>query len=175
MTKPDFFSPTHMNLTLSCPGFFSMWRKGFFLLPQYFWSSSRAELSLSGSRVRNSSMPPSPGSEKSSWGSTPTISQLIETGKEQLEVGANIYSDGSKEKKREPAKEKEEKINANPLSASSNPSHEINDGPAPAEPGSELIVWWDGPEDQNPENPMNWSSTKKWANILVISVISFLV
>lgn len=127
--------------------------------------------------MRNSSMPPPPGSEKSSWGSTPTISHLVETDKEQLEVGANIYSDGSKEKKREVAKEKEEKINVNALSASSNPRHEINEGPAPAEPGSgsELIVWWDGPEDQNPENPMNWSSTKKWANILVISVISFLV
>lgn len=133
--------------------------------------------------------PPPPGSEKSSWGSTPTISQLAETDKVQpLEVGANTYSDGSKEeKKREvAAKEKEEKININPLSApsssssSSNPQHEIiNDGPpapAPAEPaGSEFIVWWDEPEDQNRENPMNWSSTKKWANILVISIISFLV
>lgn len=120
-------------------------------------------------------MPPPPGSEQSPWGSTPTISQLVDTDKEQLEVGANTYPDGSKEKKREVATEKEEKINANPLSAPLNPRHEINDGAASAEPGSELIVWWDEPEDQNPENPMNWSSTKKWANILVISVISFLV
>lgn len=123
-------------------------------------------------------MQPPPGSEQSSWGSTPTISQLVETEKEELlEVGASTYSDdGSKEKKREVAKEKEEKINVNSLSAPSNPRrHEIKDGPAPAEPGSELIVWWDEPLDQNPENPMNWSSTKKWANILVISVISFLV
>lgn len=92
-----------------------------------------------------------------------------------MEVGTNTYPDGSKEKKREVAKEKEEKINVNPLSATLNPKHEINDGAASAEPGSDLIVWWDEPEDQNPENPMNWSSTKKWANILVISVISFLV
>lgn len=121
-------------------------------------------------------MPPPPGSEQSLWGSTPTISQPLETNKESLEIGANSYPDGSKEiQKREVAKEMEEKINVNPLSASLNPRHEINDGAAPAEPGSELIVWWDEPEDRNPENPMNWSSTKKWANILVISVISFLV
>lgn len=120
-------------------------------------------------------MPPPPGSEQSLWGSTPTTSQLVDTDKEQLEVGANTYPGRSKEKKREVATEKEERINANPLSAPLNPRHEINDGAASAEPGSELIVWWDEPEDQNPENPMNWSSTKKWANILVISVISFLV
>lgn len=40
---------------------------------------------------------------------------------------------------------------------------------------SELLVWWDEPEDQDPDNPMNWSSTRKWINIITISVISFLV
>ncbi|EHK21983.1 uncharacterized protein TRIVIDRAFT_191800 [Trichoderma virens Gv29-8] len=43
------------------------------------------------------------------------------------------------------------------------------------ESGVSLSVWWDEPEDQDPENPMNWPSTKKWANILTISVMSFLV
>ncbi|KAK3344489.1 major facilitator superfamily domain-containing protein [Lasiosphaeria hispida] len=40
---------------------------------------------------------------------------------------------------------------------------------------SELIVWWDDPDDNNQENPMNWPSRAKWANILIISTISFLV
>ncbi|KAK1975028.1 major facilitator superfamily transporter [Colletotrichum cereale] len=38
-----------------------------------------------------------------------------------------------------------------------------------------LTVHWDEPEDQDPENPMNWRPVVKWANILTISVISFLV
>lgn len=145
-------------------------------------------------------MPPPPSlKQQSSWGdSTPVISRqlLVETATiEQLEdvvgVGANkttSYSDGGgkEENKKEEEvaskeKKEEEKINLERLSASSSPHprHEINDDPAaPAEPASELliIVWWDEPEDSNPvENPMNWSSTKKWANILLISVISFLV
>ncbi|KAL1869669.1 hypothetical protein Daus18300_005524 [Diaporthe australafricana] len=40
---------------------------------------------------------------------------------------------------------------------------------------SELIVWWNEPENEDPENPMNWSSRRKWFNIITISVISFLV
>lgn len=122
-------------------------------------------------------MPPPPGSKQSLWESTPTIFQLLETERGQLEVGANTYPDEIKEEKdREVANENEENSNAHALSASLNLKGENRDGAAvPDEPGSELIVWWDGPEDQNPENPMNWSSTKKWANILVISVISFLV
>lgn len=92
-----------------------------------------------------------------------------------MEVGANIYPDRVMEKKREVVKEKGEKVNANPLSASLNSKQETNDCAAQAEPGPKLIVWWDEPDDENQENPMNWSSTKKWANILVISVISFLV
>ncbi|GKT72669.1 major facilitator superfamily transporter [Colletotrichum tofieldiae] len=38
-----------------------------------------------------------------------------------------------------------------------------------------LLVHWDEPEDQDPENPMNWRPAVKWSNILTISVISFLV
>ncbi|KAK2040150.1 major facilitator superfamily transporter [Colletotrichum somersetense] len=38
-----------------------------------------------------------------------------------------------------------------------------------------FAVHWDEPEDQDPENPINWRPVVKWANILTISVISFLV
>ncbi|KAK1961646.1 major facilitator superfamily transporter [Colletotrichum sublineola] len=41
--------------------------------------------------------------------------------------------------------------------------------------GDRLTVHWDEPEDQDPENPMNWRPMVKWANILTIAVISFLV
>lgn len=40
---------------------------------------------------------------------------------------------------------------------------------------SEYVVWWNEPADEDPENPLNWSSKKKWLNILTIAVISFLV
>jgi len=33
------------------------------------------------------------------------------------------------------------------------------------------VVDWDGPDD--PSNPMNWSSKKKWANICVLAAINF--
>jgi hypothetical protein len=39
----------------------------------------------------------------------------------------------------------------------------------------EYTVWWDEPENLDPSNPMNWSPTLKWANIITLSVISFLV
>ncbi len=38
-----------------------------------------------------------------------------------------------------------------------------------------IRVGWEEPEDGDPDNPQNWSSMAKWANILTISVISFLV
>ena len=120
-------------------------------------------------------MPPPPSLKQSSWEPVPTTFQLVETERGQLEVGANTYPDEIKKKKREADKEKEEKVSAQPPSAFLKSKHKTNGGTTPAEPGSELIVWWDEPENQNPENPMNWSSAKKWVNILVISVISFLV
>ncbi|AEO58214.1 hypothetical protein MYCTH_2118654 [Thermothelomyces thermophilus ATCC 42464] len=42
-------------------------------------------------------------------------------------------------------------------------------------PPLEFIVGWDEPETEDPENPMNWSALVKWANILILSVIGFLV
>jgi hypothetical protein len=37
-----------------------------------------------------------------------------------------------------------------------------------------LEVYWDEPVDQDPSNPMNWPSLQKWANIAVLSSITFL-
>lgn len=34
------------------------------------------------------------------------------------------------------------------------------------------IVGWDGPDD--PQNPMNWSHTKKWGTVVLVSAITFL-
>ncbi|RDW87742.1 hypothetical protein BP5796_03436 [Coleophoma crateriformis] len=39
----------------------------------------------------------------------------------------------------------------------------------------EFEVWWEKPEDQDPENPMNWPDRRKWMNILAMSGITFLV
>lgn len=68
-----------------------------------------------------------------------------------------------------------EELGANPSTSSSNSKHETNRSAVEREPRSDLIVWWDEPEDRDPENPMNWSSTRKWVNILTISTIGFLV
>ena len=37
---------------------------------------------------------------------------------------------------------------------------------------SEFDVWWN--DDQDPENPQNWTAKKKWSNIAVMSSITFL-
>lgn len=34
------------------------------------------------------------------------------------------------------------------------------------------IVDWDGPKD--PENPLNWSEGRKWANIVILSIITMI-
>ena len=34
-------------------------------------------------------------------------------------------------------------------------------------------VWWEEPADQDPENPMNWPASRKWATIAVLSSITF--
>ena len=115
-------------------------------------------------------MPPLPGSRQSSWELTSPVTELG-----QLEAGADTYTIEMKEEKREEANEKEESVRANPSSASLNSKHKTNGGATQNEPGSEFVVWWDMPHDQDPENPMNWSSTRKWFNICVISTISFLV
>ncbi|KAI1267868.1 polyamine transporter 3 [Xylariaceae sp. FL1019] len=40
------------------------------------------------------------------------------------------------------------------------------------EPGNPDIVWWDS--DDDPQNPMNWSSSRKWGNVALLSFLSFL-
>jgi hypothetical protein len=42
-----------------------------------------------------------------------------------------------------------------------------------AEP-SIIKVYWEEPVDQDPANPMNWPSARKWMNIGVLSSITFL-
>jgi hypothetical protein len=37
------------------------------------------------------------------------------------------------------------------------------------------MVFWDEPIDQDPSNPRNWSTKKKWGNIGVVSGITFVV
>ena len=123
-------------------------------------------MSLSGSRgIVKSDMLPPPDLEKPSWESAPAIVQQGDIERGQLEVRASSYPEG--------VNDKNEYGGANPPPTSSKNSKVETDGDVPYELDSEFIVWWDGPDDL--ENPMNWSSTWKWVNICVISVISFLV
>jgi hypothetical protein len=43
---------------------------------------------------------------------------------------------------------------------------------APESENDSNIVWWDGEND--PENPMNWSSFRKWSAIAIVSGVTFL-
>lgn len=109
-----------------------------------------------------SDMPP-PLDSKRSWESTPTALLQTDPEKGDVEESPNVFVDE--------ANGGDEDDGANPLPSLN--SRNETDGDVSTELDSELIVWWDGPED--PENPMNWSSTWKWVNICVISLISFLV
>lgn len=42
----------------------------------------------------------------------------------------------------------------------------------PVEPVDSIVVDWESPED--PHNPVNWSAGLKWANIAVVSAITFI-
>lgn len=35
-------------------------------------------------------------------------------------------------------------------------------------------VWWNEPEDKDPDNPLNWASGQKWTIIGVLSLLTFL-
>lgn len=85
-------------------------------------------------------------------------------GPRQLEAGESSELD-----------EKDRRSGTNTPSALLTPKDEAADETAHPGPDSEFMVWWNEPADQDPENPMNWSSRKKWFNIITISVISFLV
>lgn len=39
---------------------------------------------------------------------------------------------------------------------------------------SEYDVFWEEPASEDPENPMNWSSGRKWTIIGMVSFITFL-
>ncbi|KAL5358521.1 major facilitator superfamily domain-containing protein [Aspergillus floccosus] len=39
---------------------------------------------------------------------------------------------------------------------------------------SEFDVYWDEPADQDPENPMNWSTARKWSTMGMVSFVTFL-
>ena len=39
---------------------------------------------------------------------------------------------------------------------------------------SNLDVFWDEPVDQDPNNPMNWTVTRKWTIVATVSFITFL-
>jgi hypothetical protein len=36
------------------------------------------------------------------------------------------------------------------------------------------IVDWEKPIDQDPANPMNWSESKKWMNIAIVSLLTLI-
>jgi hypothetical protein len=35
-------------------------------------------------------------------------------------------------------------------------------------------VWWNEPEDKDPENPLNWPNGRKWGIIGILSLLTFL-
>lgn len=36
------------------------------------------------------------------------------------------------------------------------------------------VVDWEQPENEDPNNPQNWSSAKKWLNVAIVSYICFI-
>ena len=112
-------------------------------------------------------MPHQPGASRSSSENMPNLSYEAhpETGPQQLEAGEITELD-----------EKERGSGTNTPSALLPPKDdEATSENVHPEPGSEFVVWWNEPADQDPKNPLNWSSKKKWLNIMTISLISFLV
>jgi len=64
----------------------------------------------------------------------------------------------------------EKDLEKNELSAESLSTAETNEDTS--EPPDPNIIWWDSPTDH--QNPMNWSWTKKWGTIMIVSAITFL-
>jgi hypothetical protein len=65
-------------------------------------------------------------------------------------------------------------IEENP-SANTNLKNEQDAGATSVSAEPSLIeVYWEEPIDQDPANPMNWPSSRKWMNIGVLSSITFL-
>jgi len=51
---------------------------------------------------------------------------------------------------------------------------EAQDENAELSSADQNLVWWDEPADQDPNNPMNWSSTRKYGTIAILSFITFI-
>jgi hypothetical protein len=119
----------------------------------------------------------SPSSNHSSRISASGLIPLREIEPRESDTGASISLDEIRVMKKEASEEEEEEEKVDPDISSASPNSTPSDTviPKQCESGSEFSVWWEEPVDQDPENPMNWSSTRKWVNILTISFISFLV
>jgi hypothetical protein len=59
------------------------------------------------------------------------------------------------------------------LTKTKNEESAADSASVPAE-ASIIEVYWEEPIDQDPANPMNWPSARKWMNIGVLSSITFL-
>jgi hypothetical protein len=66
--------------------------------------------------------------------------------------------------------EKQAELSVSVASSARSVDEEKNVGDKSTEPSNE--VWWDSEDD--PQNPMNWSSFRKWGAIAVVSSITFL-
>lgn len=99
----------------------------------------------------------------------PINPQFLETGQQQLP-----REDGG-DAKGPTSREMTEAINMTSYPVLSNPAPANNHDIVVAESRDDFIVRWEEPEDQDPENPLNWSSFKKWSNICTIALISFVV
>lgn len=107
-------------------------------------------------------MLPPPNPDESSVEAIPSANNLPGTKPkaEQIKSGANTY----------PYEKEGDSIASKSLNSGERCGRDARPRPEP-----EMIVWWDEPEDQDPQKPMNWPLKEKWANILTIAVISFLV
>ena len=68
--------------------------------------------------------------------------------------------------------EKETDLEAGRHSDSTVDKKDVEVSASQTEPADPNIVDWDGPDD--PNNPVNWSSKKKWGNIAIMAAITFL-
>ncbi|KAI9666462.1 MAG: hypothetical protein M1821_004398 [Bathelium mastoideum] len=120
-------------------------------------------------------MPPPTGPKRCFEKHTPEVFQPPDSSPENLEAGFTIEPKDQKEKAGDATEEKFEEPSANHPSPPSHTTRGSHSETIEQDDRSELVVWWDEPYDQDPENPMNWPSKRKWVNIITISVTGFLV
>lgn len=162
------FSWAHRPLILPYPCCSFGLQRASVIAACFRWWLGSAELPLSKDtrRVIIFTMPHQATSLQPSLKNTPSLSYVAqsEVGPRQPEAGDSSESD-----------EKGRESGTNTPSALLPPKDEATSDTSHPAPSAEFVVWWNEPADQDPENPMNWSSKKKWFNIITISVISFLV